>query len=172
MEFKLSDIDILSSATKAFVTGDEKLKDLFGDSHPFYSLQAAMEGKKDFSSEKRLALSHQLKKQYAHLPDNKPENAKVLQNIELLTQANTFTVTTGQQLHLFLGPAFVLYKIIATIKASEQYKKLHPEFNFVPVYWLASEDHDFEEIKSTKIFQHQFDWETNQAGARLRRLSS
>ncbi len=165
MEFKLSDIDILSSATKAFADNDEKLKSLFGDSHPYYSLNDAIEGKKDFSAEKRSVLVNELKKQYHTILGNGPQDHLVNQNIELLNRVDTFTVTTGQQLHLFLGPAFVLHKIIATVKAAEHYKTLYPELNFVPVYWLASEDHDFEEIKGTRIFQHQFDWETQQGGA-------
>ena len=52
----------------------------------------------------------------------------------------------GHQLNLFTGPLYFLYKIIATIKLSEELKEQYPEYNFVPIYWMATEDHDFEEI--------------------------
>jgi bacillithiol biosynthesis cysteine-adding enzyme BshC len=163
--FELADIDILSSATKAFVRKDERLLNFFGPSHPYFSISKAIEGKKDFSIEKRSILVTQLKKQYQDILGSNEADILVKKQIELLAEPNTFTVTTGQQLHLFLGPALVLYKIIATIKAVQQFKEQFPENNFVPVYWLASEDHDFEEIKGTKVFQHQFDLPSNQGGA-------
>ncbi len=162
MTFDLADIDLLSSATKAFVTGDESLKGLFGGSHPYYSDIAAIEGKKGFRPENRKILAGVLRSQYGEILESSPELKK---NIDLLEQPDTFTITTGQQVHLFLGPALVFYKIIATIKAAEYYRSLHPNYHFLPVYWLASEDHDFEEIRSTKVFQHTFDWDTRQGGA-------
>jgi bacillithiol synthase len=77
-------------------------------------------------------------------------------NISLLSDSKTFTVTTGHQLNLFTGPLYFLYKIASTINLCHTLKKEYPEYNFVPVYWMATEDHDFEEInyfnfKSVKI---------------------
>lgn len=163
MEFKLSDIGFLSSATKAFVEGDEKLKELLGKDHPFYDPEIAIKGKEDFSAAKRAVLVKELKAQYAQL-DLYDTNGKVAGNIESLNNAKTYTVTTGQQLHLFMGPAFVIYKIIHTIKTAEHYAALYPGLRFVPVFWLASEDHDFEEIKDTKVFQKSFPWEAHSKG--------
>ena len=71
---------------------------------------------------------------------------QVQTNIEKLSQANCFTVTTGHQLSLATGPLFFLYKILHVIKQCEELKESYPEYEFVPVYWMASEDHDFEEI--------------------------
>lgn len=67
-------------------------------------------------------------------------------NIQLLKEENTFTITTGHQLNLFTGPLYFLYKIISTINLCEELKKEYPNQNFVPIYWMATEDHDFEEI--------------------------
>jgi bacillithiol biosynthesis cysteine-adding enzyme BshC len=163
--FQLSDTGQLSSATKAFVERDEKIIQLLGEQHPFLSLENAIRGKKDFNTEKRQILVETLKHQYHKVFTGTASDQAVLDNIERLARPDTYTITTGQQLHLFLGPAFVIHKIMATIKAAEAYKQQYPELDFVPVYWLASEDHDFEEIKSTKIFQHQFDWQTEHGGA-------
>lgn len=68
------------------------------------------------------------------------------ENIERLKLPNTFTITTGHQLNLFSGPAFFVYKILQTVKTCSYLKENFPDFNFVPVYWMASEDHDFAEI--------------------------
>ena len=67
-------------------------------------------------------------------------------NIELLKKSNTYTITTGHQLNLFTGPLYFLYKIVSVINLTKQLKTAYPEHNFVPVYWMATEDHDFEEI--------------------------
>lgn len=163
MEFRLSDIGFLSSATRAFVEGDEKLKVLLGKEHPFYDPAKAIEAKKNFGTDKRAVLIKELKAQYERFSLYEP-GTKVAANIESLSDPNTYTVTTGQQLHLFLGPAFVLYKIIHAIRTAEHYAALYPGQRFVPVFWLASEDHDFEEIKNTKVFQKHFPWEANGKG--------
>lgn len=69
-----------------------------------------------------------------------------LENIKLLENKDTFTITTGHQLNLFTGPLYFLYKILSTINLSETLAEQFPLQRFVPVYWMATEDHDFEEI--------------------------
>jgi uncharacterized protein YllA (UPF0747 family) len=68
-----------------------------------------------------------------------------LDNIEALRDSNTFCVITGQQVGFLMGPAYTTYKILTAIQLS---KKLSTELNarFIPVFWGASEDHDFHEI--------------------------
>ncbi len=70
----------------------------------------------------------------------------VQQNIERLRSPHTFTLTTGHQLVLFGGPLFTVYKIVSTIRLAEELAKAHPEHQFVPLFWIHTEDHDFEEI--------------------------
>lgn len=89
----------------------------------------------------------------------------VVENTMLLEQKDTFTITTGHQLNLFTGPVFFVYKILHVIKLASEMKKKHPEYNFVPVYWMASEDHDFEEINHLSVFNNKISWETAQNGA-------
>ncbi|MFV8838131.1 bacillithiol biosynthesis cysteine-adding enzyme BshC [Salinimicrobium soli] len=79
-------------------------------------------------------------------------------NIEALEQENTFTVTTGHQLNLFTGPMYFLYKIITAINLAAELKKKYPANNFVPVYWMATEDHDFEEISFFNLHGKKFHW--------------
>ncbi len=86
-------------------------------------------------------------------------------NCQLLLKENTFTVCTGHQLCLFTGPLYFIYKIITTINLAEVLKKRFPDNNFVPIYWMASEDHDFEEVNHVNIFGRRIEWRNKQGGA-------
>lgn len=120
--------------------------------------QQIEEKQSNFDSETRKILAETLKSQYQKL--EYAENS--LTNIELLKENNTFTITTGHQLNLFTGPLYFLYKIISTIKLCQQLKSQYPEFNFVPIYWMATEDHDFEEINHFNLENKVIHW--NQEG--------
>ncbi|MCY0969521.1 bacillithiol biosynthesis cysteine-adding enzyme BshC [Chryseobacterium wangxinyae] len=90
---------------------------------------------------------------------------KQKENIDSLRSANTFTITTGHQLNLFSGPVFFVYKILQTIKTCTKLKQKFPDFNFVPVYWMASEDHDFAEINHFKTENHYYEINGKSGGA-------
>lgn len=98
----------------------------------------------------------------AKLVENTSE--KTLEHIHLLKQETTFTVTTGHQLCLFTGPLYVIYKISAAIQLSEDLKKLFPHYNFVTVFWMATEDHDAEEINHFYFDDKKFQWHVSTDG--------
>ena len=79
------------------------------------------------------------------------------QNILSIKDENTFTVTTGHQLCLITGPLYFFYKIISTINLCEELKNKYPKYKFVPIFWMATEDHDFEEINHINIFKKLLD---------------
>lgn len=113
--------------------------------------------KKDsFSSAQREMLSDVLEEQLSDVS----LSSKQKKNLQDLKLSNTFTITTGHQLNLFSGPVFFVYKILQTIKTCTYLKENFPEFNFVPVYWMASEDHDFAEINHFKTENNYY--ETNE----------
>ncbi|MDR6488870.1 bacillithiol biosynthesis cysteine-adding enzyme BshC [Chryseobacterium vietnamense] len=113
--------------------------------------------KKDsFTSEKRNILADVFEGQF----ENLSLSSKQRENLENLKLPNTFTITTGHQLNLFSGPVFFVYKILQTIKTCTYLKENFPDFNFVPVYWMASEDHDFAEINHFKTENNYY--ETNE----------
>ena len=89
---------------------------------------------------------------------------KTKQNIESLIHSNTFTITTGHQLNLLTGPLYFLYKIISTINLTKELKAAYPKYNFVPIYWMATEDHDFEEINYFIFKGKKFRWNTESKG--------
>jgi bacillithiol synthase len=76
---------------------------------------------------------------------------QTLANIDALLNDNTVAVVTGQQVGLFTGPLYTILKTLTTLKLVESLAKRYPEYNFVPVFWLEGEDHDFEEVNSIKI---------------------
>ncbi len=110
-----------------------------------------------FTKEKRQILVNTLENQYSTL-DTKPD-------FSLLLDDKTFTVTSGHQLNIFTGPLYVIYKIVTIINLAKKLKAEFPDYNFVPVYWMASEDHDFEEISVFNLFGKNYKWETTQKGA-------
>lgn len=115
---------------------------------------------KNYSLENRLTLVEALKNQNTNFPISESTQA----NIELLKSEKTFTVTTGHQLNLFTGPAYFLYKIASTINLCKQLTAKYSQYNFVPVYWMATEDHDFEEINHFNLKDKKIKWERESSG--------
>jgi bacillithiol biosynthesis cysteine-adding enzyme BshC len=120
----------------------------------------------DTAARQRLVAS--LQAQYAALP---AIPAAVQANLDLLARDTTFTVTTGHQLALFTGPLYFVFKIISAIKLCQELKAAYPENDFVPVYWLASEDHDFAEINHFHLFGKKYEWQAANTGGPVGRLS-
>ena len=110
--------------------------------------------------DKRKILFQSLENQYS----NFDISDETLFNLKLLKEFNTFTITTGHQLNLFTGPLYFLYKIISTINLCEQLKKEYPNQNFVPIYWMATEDHDFEEINHFWFKGKKISWKKESFG--------
>ncbi|MCP5063652.1 MAG: bacillithiol biosynthesis cysteine-adding enzyme BshC [Ignavibacteriae bacterium] len=76
---------------------------------------------------------------------------KTMTNIIKLKDENTIAILTGQQLGLAGGPLYTVYKIFTAIKLSENLKEKFTNYNFVPIFWLAGDDHDIEEISELKL---------------------
>src|SRR5690606_5332430 len=114
-----------------------------------------------FPISNRAVLVESISRQYTQF--NTSELTK--QNIKLLAQENTFTITTGHQLNLFTGHLYFLYKIISVIKLTKELKINNPTYNFVPVFWMATEDHDFEEINHFHLHGKTISWNREASGA-------
>jgi len=77
-------------------------------------------------------------------------DGKALQNIEALREGDSAAVVTGQQPGIFTGPLYTVYKALAAVRLSERYSKTLKR-RVVPVFWVASDDHDFEEIRTARF---------------------
>jgi bacillithiol synthase len=134
----------------------------------FYNRFPIVENFKDQIAEKsnfpqpvRDLLADRLTKQYGDLKITEA----VKNNIHSLRDKKTFTITTGHQLNIFTGPLYFIYKIVTVINACKKLKAAYPNCHFVPVYWMASEDHDYQEIKSFRLYGKKYEWKTEQQGA-------
>ncbi len=75
-----------------------------------------------------------------------PSAGKVMENIAALEAPETFAITTGHQVCLMGGPLFTLYKIATAIAMARDLGVRYPQYRFVPMLWMATEDHDSEEV--------------------------
>ena len=115
---------------------------------------------KNYTIENRLILAEALKNQNSNFPISPATQS----NIELLKSEKTFTITTGHQLNLFSGPVYFIYKIASAINLCKQLKQKYSEYNFVPIYWMATEDHDFEEINHFHFNDQKIKWDKESFG--------
>ncbi len=72
-------------------------------------------------------------------------------NINKLLHDQTGAVVTGQQVGLFSGPLYTIYKALTAVKLSE-YLNQNCEACFIPIFWMASDDHDLAEINHINLF--------------------
>jgi bacillithiol biosynthesis cysteine-adding enzyme BshC len=157
----LKDSGVLNKLVSDYLEGKEELR-------KFYSNYPDLQGFRDFlaagpySGFDRQNLSRILSKQATVVSNT---SAKSLENITKLAKENSFTVTTGHQLCLFTGPLYFIYKIFSAINLAETLKKEFPTFEFIPVYWMASEDHDFDEVNHFHCNGHTVNWKSAQTGA-------
>lgn len=150
-----SSTNYFSSLITDYLAKNEKVKPLYNRFPEMENFQAQLEDKRQsFDKDNREILQKVLISQYEGFLVSEKTHA----NIELLNSQDTFTVTTGHQLNLFTGPLYFLYKIVTTLNLAAELKQQYPDRNFVPVYWMATEDHDFEEISYFNLHGKKFQW--------------
>lgn len=164
------DTGFFSSTVTDYIDDKPALKPFYGHRPDFNGFTELLKAKKVIANREVLASvlneQYQIIVKYARIWDSNfsiPE--QVQQNINLLREDNTYTITTGHQLNIFAGPLYFIYKIVTAIKLAHQLKEKHPDKNFVPVYWMASEDHDFAEISYTYIGGKKVHWWLDASGA-------
>ncbi len=131
----------------------------------FYGNRPDIDGFKKQLEEKSFPYREELRNVLIDQYKDYKSNEKSVRNIELLANTDTFTVTTGHQLNLFTGPLYFIFKIVSTIKLALKLKETFPDKNFVPVFWMATEDHDFAEINHTSLFGKTIQWDVPATGA-------
>jgi bacillithiol biosynthesis cysteine-adding enzyme BshC len=159
-EISYQETNKFSNLVLDYLKKDEKLIPFINHFSTLENFEKQITEKKTHSID-RVVLIDVLNKQNASL--SLSEKSKL--NIESLKKNSTFTVTTGHQLCLFTGPLYFIYKIISTINLAEQLEEKYPNNNFVPVFWMATEDHDFQEINHIHLFGKKIAWDSKQKGA-------
>lgn len=155
----ISEIPQFSKRDIAYVNEETDLRE-------FYKYPVAIDQFEKVIADKTLAktdrtlLVRVLREQYESLSIH-PE---VQENIAALEKENCFTLVTAHQPVLFTGPLYYIYKILSTIKLAEVLREHYPAQQFVPVFVSGAEDHDFEEVQSTVVFNNELRWENEEEG--------
>ena len=144
---------------------------------PFYTHPVSLQGLRDAIREReayptdRAALVQALRAQYQILATGSPAAAPldisgpVAHSLDLLEKPTTFTITTAHQPNIFTGHLYFIYKILHTIRLAAYAKQEMPQYDFVPVYFMGSEDADIEELGHIYTGTEKLTWETAQTGA-------
>ena len=152
---KLIETGLLPQISIDYINEKDSLKGFYQYSPNINSFAEVIKNK-NFSQDKRNLLSEVLLEQYK---DSELELSELsISKIESLKNDNTYTVTTGHQLSIFTGPLYFIYKIVTAINLAKQLNEKYSDKHFVPVFWMASEDHDFEEISSINLFGKEIKW--------------
>lgn len=151
---RYTDLDFLPQLIQDYILSPEKIESLYTTLPNLESIGLSADNKQ-FSREKRTVLANVLEEQYTDL-----ENSTLqLEAIKQLRKDHTYTITTGHQLCLFTGPMYFIYKIISAVKTAQMLKSKFEDKTFVPIYWMATEDHDFLEINHFNVNGHKVVWE-------------
>ncbi|MBB4119121.1 bacillithiol biosynthesis cysteine-adding enzyme BshC [Mesonia hippocampi] len=157
-----AEISYFSQFIKDYLAQKDQLKTFYHRFPTLDNFKPQLEEKqKNYPEKYRAVLVSSLQEQYKDIAISEATQ----ENITALQNNKTYTVTTGHQLNLATGPLYFLYKIIAAINLSKQLQETYPEYHFVPVYWMATEDHDFEEINHFHTENNTYSWQRKASGA-------
>ena len=142
--------------------------DFFPSVQPFYSrsprfLEWAEDerGRVRYPAERRDRVAAILERQNR----NWGASDSTIKNIERF-RSGACAIVTGQQVGLFGGPVFSIYKALSAVKLADEGRKLGIES--IPVFWLATEDHDFEEVNQVRVAGPDGKLETLSSGAQTK----
>lgn len=158
---RFQELNILNELIKDYLFDKKDLAPFITDFPSKESLIKFKESRADFPQKSRTLIQEVFRDQYRDITSK----IEVDESIELLGKDNCFTITTGHQLGLATGPLFFIYKIIHTIKMANELNSLWKDTSVVPIFWMASEDHDFEEINHFHLFRKNLSWESKENGA-------
>lgn len=154
---------VSSPLIKDYLSTPSEFREFIHTSPNIGGIKKMIDHRRSFDPHTRATLVSAIKDQYKSY--GIPPTDQVYPNIDTLSANDTYTITTGHQLSLMLGPAFVFYKIMTVVRLVQHLREKMPEYNFVPIFWMASEDHDKEEIQSLWVKSKKLTWHTQQSGA-------
>lgn len=149
-----------SNLVTDYIDQDAFLKRFYSFPPDVQGLQTAVAEKKKQNVNRELLVSA-LQEQYNGIDTSE----KVRQNIARLSLDNTFTICTAHQPNIFTGYLYFVYKILHTVKIADELNSRFPENNYVPVYYMGSEDNDLAELDHINLNGERLTWQTHQTGA-------
>ena len=143
-----------------YLAGEDALKQFYQHIPTVEGVRAAIAARKEFSTNRRL-IHDVFTESYQNAQPSDTQSA----NISLLKDENTFTICTAHQPNIFTGYLYFIYKTAHVISIAKKLKAELPEYNFVPVFYIGSEDNDFDELSKFKLNGKSFQWNSDQKGA-------
>jgi bacillithiol biosynthesis cysteine-adding enzyme BshC len=141
-----------------YIAQKEPITDFFGEQPGKTGFQNQINKKRDFPKSTRKILAECLKDQYSRLPLAATEKQQLFRKIDKLEDSRVFTVTTGHQLCLFTGPLYTVYKILHVIRLAEELSATLDGVEVLPIFWMATEDHDFDEVNHVRYQGQKLLW--------------
>ncbi|MCX6199342.1 MAG: bacillithiol biosynthesis cysteine-adding enzyme BshC [Bacteroidetes bacterium] len=151
--FDFKNSNFLPAFISDYLSNKESLSHLSKYPFKFSSFKNVIADKAKDNTDRKL-LVEVLQSQYSNISTAD----SVSKNIESLLSENTFTVVAAHQPCLFMGPLYNIYKIACAIQTTQQLKKEYPNQNFVPVFWLGTEDHDVQELNHVFVNGKKIEW--------------
>jgi len=143
-----------------YLSENSSLKNFYQHPANLTGIKDAIDSRKSFNTNRKLLVAH-LENQYSAVEASQ----KVKHNINALKNENAFTICTAHQPNIFTGHLYFIYKIVHTIKLADALNRELPENEFVPVFYVGTEDADLEELGEVFLNGEKYKWETNQTGA-------
>ncbi len=143
-----------------YIEGNTNLQEFYTHLPNIDGIKNAIETKKMSLAERAHTVAT-LTAQYKNITNN----VLTIQQVELLQHENTFTICTAHQPNIFTGYWYVIYKICHAIALANYLKTQLPNYNFVPIFYMGSEDADLDELGSIYFNDATYRWQTNQTGA-------
>lgn len=155
-QYSFKEFSFSSQLIRDLIDKNKQIKPFVTDFFSIEQIKKQIE-QKEFTSKQREVLVDCLEKQNLNIELTKASKS----NIELLKQSNTYTITTGHQLNILTGPLYSIYKVLQVIVWCEKLNQTDNLNKFVPIFWMATEDHDFDEINHINLFNQKIEWKKN-----------
>ena len=154
------DVEEFSRRDRDYTSNSQNFTDFIQYKFDYSEFERLIKDRSSFKTDRKL-LCNVLKDQYQNIESSE----LTLNNIASLESENSFTITTAHQPSLLTGPLYYIYKILSAVKLSRRLSTDYPSYNFIPVFVLGAEDHDFEEINHFHLFGKKLEWENSSSGA-------
>ena len=155
-----SETHSFSKLVSDYLSADEKLQPFYKHRVSLEGIKSAIAARKNFATNRQV-LVDELTTQYSSYQLTEKQQI----NIASLLHDNTFTIVTAHQPNIFTGHLYFIYKILHTIKLCEVLKAQLPENQYVPVFYMGSEDADLDELGHINLGGEKLEWQTSQSGA-------
>jgi bacillithiol biosynthesis cysteine-adding enzyme BshC len=143
-----------------YLEQNEKLRPFLAHLPNLDGIKSAIAARSNFETPRQMlhkVLTHQYQGYYLH--------PKQQMHLDALLENHTFTIVTAHQPNLFTGPLYFIYKILHAIKLADELSLQMPQYHFVPIYYMGSEDADLDELGNFTAAGTTYTWKTDQIGA-------